>query len=289
MAVKCLSHLGLTVRRIEMMAQFYQDAFGCQITGDMQGDGAMPEVKDARLRWLSLRLGQQSIELTSFDPPGAPWPDDSWSNDFTFQHFAIVVSDMAKAYSHLLTIPGWTPISTNGPVALPESSGGATAFKFRDPEGHPLELLEFPDKPPASAAQFYEINHSAIVVKDTERSLAFYAGALGLSAGKPSLNHGAQQARLDNLDAPRVRVTPLMPPGQNTPHVELLCYEEPLGGRAAPNDKNSADAIATRMIFAVDDVEETRRRAVAAGGTVIMHGQRMTLLRDPDGHDIVLQ
>lgn len=28
---------------------------------------------------------------------------------------------------------------------LPESSGGVTAFKFRDPDGHPLELLAFPD------------------------------------------------------------------------------------------------------------------------------------------------
>jgi catechol 2,3-dioxygenase-like lactoylglutathione lyase family enzyme len=289
MAVKCLSRLGLTVRRIEMMAQFYQKAFGCQITSDIQGDGAMLGVKDARLRCLSLSLGQQVIELASFDPAGAAWPDNPWSNDFTFQHFAIVVSNMAKAYLHLLTIPQWTPISANGPVELPKSSGGVTAFKFRDPEGHPLELLEFPDKPPASAARFYEINHSAIVVKDTERSLAFYAGALGLLPGKASLNHGAEQAHLDNLDAPRVRVTPLMPAGQNTPHVELLCYQEPLGGQAAPNNKNSADAIATRMMFAVDDMEETRRRAVAAGGAVIAHNQRMTLLRDPDGHDIVLQ
>ncbi len=286
MAVTRISCLGLTVRSPDAMARFYQDAFGCRIIGDTRGDAAALGLEQARLRRVSLSLGQQSLELASFDPSGAPWPQDRWSNNFTFQHFAIAVADMPKAYLHLLTIPGWTPISTDGPIKLPQSSGGVTAFKFRDPEGHPLELLELPGKP--ANALFYEINHTAIVVKDTERSLAFYAGALGLSPGKPSLNHGAEQAHLDDLDAPRVRVTPLLPAGQNTPHVELLCYGEPPGGNAAPNDKTSADAIATRILFTAGDVQETCRRAVAAGGAVIAHDQRAALLRDPDGHDLII-
>ena len=39
---------------------------------------------------------------------------------------------------------GAAPISREGPVTLPRSAGGVTAVKFRDPEGHPLEFLQFP-------------------------------------------------------------------------------------------------------------------------------------------------
>ena len=35
----------------------------------------------------------------------------------------------------------FTTISRNGPEALP---GGVVAFKFRGPDGHPLELIQFP-------------------------------------------------------------------------------------------------------------------------------------------------
>jgi catechol 2,3-dioxygenase-like lactoylglutathione lyase family enzyme len=289
MAVSRVGRLGLTVRSAESMARFYQAAFGCRVIAASDGDAASLGVKGAGLRCISLGLGQQIIDLAGFDPPGAPWPAASRSNDFIFQHFAIAVTDMAEAYRHLRTVAGWTPISPAGPVTLPQSSGGVTAFKFRDPEGHPLELLEFPGTPPAGAALFHEINHSAIVVKDTGRSLAFYAGALGLSPGKPSNNHGAEQARLDDLDQPRVRVTPLMPAGQATPHVELLCYEEPESGGAPPNTKTAADLIATRIAFIADDLAETLHRAIAAGGSVIARHPYRALLRDPDGHDLVIE
>jgi catechol 2,3-dioxygenase-like lactoylglutathione lyase family enzyme len=277
------------------MSRFYRDAFGCEIISDRQGNTAALGMQEARLRCVSLSLGEQVVELSCFDPPGMPWPDHPQSNDFIFQHFAIAVSNMAKAYLHLMTTSGWTPISKNGPVQLPQSSGGVTAFKFRDPEGHPLELLEFPGKsagePPASGALFYEINHSAIVVEDTQRSLDFYVGALGLSLGELSVNKGSAQAHLDDLDDPLVRVTALQPSGQATPHVELLCYEYPESGLAPPTNKTAADAIATRMVFAADNMEQIIRRAVAAGGSAVdvSHHRRTALLRDPDGHDVMIE
>ena len=272
MAVTRVTRLVLAVRDLEAMIRFYSEAFGCVPAAD----GVT-----------RLRLGDQIIELAAFDPPGAPWPEDARSNDFTFQHFAIAVSDMAKASLHLLTIPGWTPISVDGPIALPASSGGVTAFKFRDPEGRPLELLEFPHR--RAATLFYEINHTAIVVKETERSLAFYAGAFGLTPGKGSRNIGPEQAKLDGLEEPKVRVTPLSAPGAPAPHVELLCYEEPSSHGAAPNGKSEADAIATCTIFATADVETTLRDAIAAGGALIGRNGKTALLRDPDGHDIRLE
>ena len=93
-------------------------------------------------------LGEQSIELVATKSALRIFAP---ANSTAFQHFAIVVSDIDKAMQKLSGCQGWSPISRAGPQALPLASGGVTAFKFRDPEGHPLELLWFPDgtRPPA--------------------------------------------------------------------------------------------------------------------------------------------
>lgn len=104
-----------------------------------------------------MRLGREEIALVEFAAPGRAYPPDSRSNDLWFQHLAIVVSDMPAAYAALEAhaadgasaankdaAPPWCPISRCGPQTLPSSSGGVQAFKFRDPDGHPLELLWFP-------------------------------------------------------------------------------------------------------------------------------------------------
>ena len=56
----------------------------------------------ARSRVVTLRLGSEEIELTEFlAPKGRPMPADLRANDRLFQHIAIVVSDIAKAYDSL--------------------------------------------------------------------------------------------------------------------------------------------------------------------------------------------
>jgi catechol 2,3-dioxygenase-like lactoylglutathione lyase family enzyme len=85
-----------------------------------------------------MRIGQEDLVLVQFDPAGREYPAGSRSNDLWFQHLAIVVSDMDRAYARLRSSDGWQPISADGPVILPASSGGVRAFKFRDPDGHPL-------------------------------------------------------------------------------------------------------------------------------------------------------
>ena len=101
---------------------------------------------------LCVQLGNQVIPLAETQPPGCSYPDDVPGWDPLFQHFAIVVSDMTAAYANLQALHNWTPISTDGPQILPPSSGGVTAFKFRDPEGHPLEMLAF--RPGATPAHW---------------------------------------------------------------------------------------------------------------------------------------
>ena len=126
-----------------------------------------------------------------------------------------------------------SPISTEGPETLPASSGGVRAFKFRDPDGHPLELLWLPPgrgrpewheraRAAPSDEPFLGIDHSALAVSSTRRSLAFYR-SLGLHIADRSVNGGPAQSRLDGVAAARVRVTGLRPASNRRPGPGTAC------------------------------------------------------------------
>ena len=149
------------------------------------------------------------------------------------------------------------------------------AFKFRDPDGHPLELIWFPPDEGrrawhrnASRAPFLGIDHSALSIASTARSVRFYLG-LGLRVRNRSSNHGPAQARLDGLPGARVQVTSLRPVSAAGPGLELLAYRPP--GRAVGT--GPADDVVTDWItLAVSPSPGTAPRAV----------------RDPDGHRLLL-
>jgi catechol 2,3-dioxygenase-like lactoylglutathione lyase family enzyme len=277
--IERLAYVGLTTPDAAGLCRFYERALGFRLlTAGRREDQNLTSASAGGAYRVVLGLGRETIELLQFERPGRAYPAASSASDLDFQHFAIVVSDMTLAYQRLGSVGGWSAISTDGPQRLPPSSGGVTAFKFRDPDGHPLELLAFPDhEAPAhwqarpAADLFLGIDHSAISVSDSARSIAFYE-ALGLRATSRSHNSGCEQARLDGLTDPHVDVTALNP-RRGTPHVELLCYRSAPHGAAAGLRHN--DVAATRLVF------ETVRAADAAA-----LGER-TLI-DPDGHHIVI-
>lgn len=143
-----IARVSFTTDEPAACSAFFREALGFEETGiEERADadfGRLMGLPGARAQVRLLRLGRQEVELVAFAEKGRPYPPGSTSADRWFQHIAIVVSDMRAAYSRLAARSGWTPISTAGPQLLPESSGGVTAFKFRDLEGHPLELIEFP-------------------------------------------------------------------------------------------------------------------------------------------------
>ena len=209
----------------------------------------------------SLAIGTTRLDLCEVGRDSRPYPDDvpGWSP--LFQHCAIVVSDMAAAMDSLQASDAWSPISTDGPERLPPNTGDVTAFKFRDPEGHPLELLAFPaDREPVVGGPFRRIDHTAISVADVERSIAFYA-RLGFRVSGRSLNSGPAQERLDAIPNAGVDVVSLCV-RDTKPHLELLGYR----GRY---DRHHPVARAT-------DIAATRTVLTAAVGTGIAP--------DPDGH-----
>lgn len=90
---------------------------------------------------------------------------------------------------------------SSGPQTLPEwnrAAAGIRAFYFRDPDGHPLELIEYPtDKGQPRWQQpterlFLGIDHTAIAVTDTERALRFYQDRLGFRIVGESENYGTE-------------------------------------------------------------------------------------------------
>jgi catechol 2,3-dioxygenase-like lactoylglutathione lyase family enzyme len=230
------------------------------------------------------------------DPPGIAYPSGSTAADLWFQHCAIVTNDMACAYQRVARNIS-APISQDGPQRLPPSTGSVEAYKFRDPDGHPLELIRFPEGVGAPAWQCPSvgptlgIDHSALSVGDAECSLAFYA-RLGLVQSSRHLNTGPEQDRLDGLSEVAVDVIGLAPSAERTPHVELLCYHTPRGRSGAPS-RRSHDIADSRLIFEVQDLASLVRTLDAAGARVssvveLAPNSRAALVRDPDGHAIVL-
>lgn len=236
---------------------------------------------------VQLQLGAESLALVQPRPAPTAYPANSRSNDLWFQHLAIVVADMDRAYTHLCACPGWQPISTGGPQSLPASSGGVRAFKFRDPDGHPLELLWFPavqtrtewQARGSAAALFLGIAHTALAIAETRRSLRFYA-QLGWTLRYRSLNRGAGQARLDGLEGARVRVLGLRAVSPEGPGIELLAYRPP--GR--PSDEHAANSLASdRTVLGRSDQFAGATAVSASPASQPLH------LTDPDGHRLLVQ
>ena len=181
-------------------AAFYRDALGFRIIA--QGPLNQATIIDSGVgdaEEVVMRLGEQDVALVRYTAHGRPYPPGSRSNDMWFQHLAIAVDDMESAYAHLSLHSGWQSISDGGPQTLPPSNGSVRAFKFRDPDGHPLELIWFPPgqgRPVwhqgMSATPFLGIDHSALSIASTARGVGFYR-ALGFRVSDRSLKGSRQE------------------------------------------------------------------------------------------------
>jgi catechol 2,3-dioxygenase-like lactoylglutathione lyase family enzyme len=304
MPVTQLVAVNLTVADIAEMAAFYHDSLDLmvgpqQTLEDPAWNSLLGLEPGARVRAVEVMIGQQTIQLTAIDPPGKPYPPERASNDQWFQHFALVCRDIATVAARL---NGGSPsaITRGAPVLLPPNTGSVTAFKFRDPEGHPLELISFPDGVGAPVWQgmsgkgILGYDHTAVSVMNVERSTAFYTGLLGFHIGGRSLNRGPEQDRLDGLAGCEVDVVALKPITDATPHVELLHYRTPRG-RTLAAEVAANDVASARQIHKVADLDSLIGRLetdglkfVSPGLVTLKDGGKAVSVRDPDGHMLVL-
>ena len=302
--------VGITVSDIERAVAFYSDVLTFEPLAEWKLAGDDYEhaygVFGLRIKVVRMRLGEETIELMEFlAPNGRPIPVDSRSNDLWFQHVAIIVSDMGRAYARLREHR--VEHASSGPQVLPawnSNAGGIAAFYFRDPDGNHLEILQFPpDKGAAkwhaaSDRLFLGIDHTAIVVADTQASLEFYRDTLGMEIAGHSENYGIEQERLNNVFGARLRITALR--GDAGIGVELLEYLAPRTGRAPPADSSSNDLWhwQINMIHAGFDgldaeIRDDGYRYVSSGIVTLgrlspqepkRRAARVLMVRDPDGH-----
>ena len=104
--VASIDSIGITVDDMDRAVEFYTKVLGFEKLDSREVAGEQYEhlygVFGMRLAITSLRLGDERIELMQFVAPrGRPEPVDSKSNDRWFQHVAIIVSDMDRAYAWL--------------------------------------------------------------------------------------------------------------------------------------------------------------------------------------------
>lgn len=305
-AVRAIESISVPVEDLERSVAFYRDVLDFEpvATQELSGDGYehLYGVFGARIRVATLKLGAETLKLEQYlAPHGRPLPVDSKSNDRWFQHVAIIVADMDRAYARLRAKQA--QFASEGPQLLPQwnpNAGGIAAFYFRDPDGHNLEILHFPPGKgdprwqKAGDRLFLGIDHSAIVVADTDASLAYYRDTLGLKVAGGSENYGIEQERLNNVFGARLRITALR--AGSGPGVELLEYLAPRTGRPMPIDTQSNDLWSwhidmTADVAAADAAIRMHHYAYVSPGPVeTMSGgtQRSLMLRDPDGHATLL-
>lgn len=305
-AVQSVASVGFTVSDMDRSIAFYRDVLTFTPLSDVEVDG--PEydqfwgIFGVRARVVKLQLGEQHLVLTEFlSPPDLrPIPMPSYSHDLWFQHCAIVVRDMEAAWTQLRKhhVRQVSP----RPQTIPRSNvaaAGIKAMKFRDPDGHNLELLWFPDGKGHPRWQrsgtdlFMGIDHTAMTVRSTENSTKFYRDLLGMTVAGGTLNMGATQQYLDSLPGARTRVTGLAPK-LNPPSLEFLEYELPTAGRPFPIDSHPTDLWHWQTTLVVSDVEAAAS-ALRDGAQFVSSGVvtlpdksvgfgKGFLVRDPDGH-----
>jgi catechol 2,3-dioxygenase-like lactoylglutathione lyase family enzyme len=306
--------IGFTVADADLEAEFFVKVLQFERVSDFRVVGReydrMEGVFGANMRIVHLQLGEQIVELTQFvsPPTGRPIPVPSYSNDGWFEHMAIVVGDMDAAYK-ILQDHNVRQISAH-PITIPQSNSGAAgikAIKFHDPERHDLELIYFPPGKGNPAWQrpantpFLGLDHTAMTVGSTDKSVTFYRDLLGLDVGTITLNTGTTQEVLDGLFNDTCLVTAMLPHSA-PPHIELLEYKTPPGGRPMPADTSSTDLWHWQTTLVTKDIRAATDRlrragaqlvapdvvAIAQGAQAQLGFKKAVMVRDPSGHAIRL-
>jgi catechol 2,3-dioxygenase-like lactoylglutathione lyase family enzyme len=301
--------VGITVSDMDRAVNFYSRVLTFEKVSDTEATGEDYEhlegVFGLRIRVVRMRLGDEFIELTEYlAPKGRPIPVDSRSNDRWFQHIAIIASDMDKAYSWLRQ--NKVEHASSGPQRLPDwnkNAAGISAFYFKDPDGHPVEVLQFPlDKGAAKWHQatdklFLGIDHTAIVVGDTDASIRFYRDVLGMHVAGESENYGTEQEHLNNVFGAHLRITALR--GTSGPGIELLDYLAPRG-RPFPEDEHANDLVHRQTVLVTRSAEQAAHELTVAKANFVSSGlitnqnrelgfKAAFVIRDPDGHAIEIE
>ena len=328
--IQRINSVGHNCQNIAASSRWYAETLGFKVleskrfSGDWLGELlTLPSPTIERCR---LSLGQEILELWNFcsDDPSANKPTGGTQapcpagNDAAFQHICVVTSDLHTTFAN----GAYRSRQISGsPQRLPDwnpAAAGIWAVKFQDPDGYPLELLQFPpgkgnprwhgvlpnggiaskDKEQTNKIQCLGLDHTAISVEDTERSLAFYGQILGMTVTSQGHNHGPEQDGMDGLIGTDVLISSLDPGGGGM-GIELLNYRKPEGGLRPRANPQASDGDEWRIGLVVDDLKNLYQHIQSEPlhnqlGPLVKvpngfgPGQLACQLRDPDGHALML-
>ena len=307
--VKRVDAIGITVREMNRSVKFYSEVLGFKKVSDVELFGTQYEhlegIFGLHIRVVRMQLGDEFIELTDYlTSGGRRIPEDAKSNDLIFQHVAVVVSNMEKAYEHLRKFR--VEYVSTAPQTLPKSipeAEGIKAFYFHDPDDHNLELIYFPNgkgQPRWHVRDgriFLGIDHTAIGVSNSEESHKFYANVLGLERKGESWNKGVEQEHLNNVEGASLHISGYR--AKEGPGIEFLQYLKPGPGKIYPADSRADDIWHWQTILVVDDAEKlynellhSSYRFVSDGLVDLQNSKRKHvkafIIRDPDGHAMLM-
>lgn len=273
--VKSIGSIGVTVKDMNTSVKFYSVVLGFKKISDEEFTGddyeSLEDVFGLHIRVVKMQLGDEQIELTDYlTSGGRSIPEDMQSNDLYFQHIAIVVSNMDKAYEHLRKY--MVMHVSNEPQTIPASNvaaAGIRAFYFHDPDMHNLELVYFPKgkgQPKwqnSNGKLFLGIDHTAIGISNTEKSLHFYQGLLGIQPKGETWNRGMEQAHLNNVKNASLHITGLR--AATGVGIEFLQYIQPGPGKPYPADSKANDIWHWQTTLLVDNAENLCNELQVAG------------------------
>lgn len=302
--------IGITVRNMNTSVKFYTEVLGFKQISDKEFTGTDYEKLEGifglHIRVVRLQLGDEQIELTDYlTSGGRSIPEDAKANDLSFQHIALVVSDMDKAYAQLRKFN--VEFVSTFPQTLPKTippAEGVKAFYFHDPDNHNLELIYFPEgkgqakwHSPVNKI-FLGIDHTAIGISNTDSSLHFYQTLLGIERKGDSFNFGIEQEHLNNVEGASLHITGLRSPAG--PGIEFLQYLKPGIGKVYPADTKADDIWYWQTTLFVNDAEQVYNKLESGGYTFVSKGVvdlkdnagkniNAFIVRDPDGHAVLIE
>ena len=138
--VRSFSHVCVGVTDIERSLDFYKRLLGMDVVFDVELEGpsltAVSGQEDAKGRMVGGLIGGVVVELIDLGG-GAPAPS-AGSHRIGYTNISFSVTDLDAAH-RMVSELGYTPVQD--PVEI----AGVRMFFVNDPDGTPIEIIEFPN------------------------------------------------------------------------------------------------------------------------------------------------
>lgn len=140
--IRGIHHVGVHVKDINKMIDFYKNAFGFKALGDIyqwENDPMIDQIigeENSAAKTIMMRAGNCYIELFQFTSPEPDVTEALRPRDRGYTHFCVDVTDIHKEFSRLEKL-GMTFAHT-----APVDAGHVITIYGKDPEGNLIELQE---------------------------------------------------------------------------------------------------------------------------------------------------